>query len=255
MMEEFSKYLGKLQATILYTETDDNVGQLCTCAKEAAVYCCVDCSLPYVLCHSCVIESHSSDPFHCIQKWNGSFFDCVSLFELGHCGKACPNHLPGSTGCATKVIHSNGIHEICIEYCHCIHALSEPEKLARSSLFSATLDRPETVFTFAVLKQFHLLGSTAKTSAYDFFNTLVNMTDNTFPKKVPVSTCSRQFQFNWYQKFRIVIRSSSVWSMSGVISQPFAEVDRRMGLTDCLVSITPILWLFAVLPVWNQVSM
>ena len=202
MMGEFSKYLDKLQDAILYTETDDNVGQLCTCAKEAAIYRCIDCSLPHVLCRTCVTESHSSDPFHRIRKWNGSFFDRVSLFELGqtirlgHRGKACPNRLPGSTGRATKVVHITGIHEIRVEYCHCIHALSEPEQLARSSLFSATLDRPETVFTFAVLKQFHILGSTAKTSAYDFFNALVNVTDNAFPKNVPVSICSRQFQFN-----------------------------------------------------------
>ena len=67
---------------------------------------------------------------------------------------------------------------------------AEAEQLAKSSLFPASFERPETVFTFNVLKQFHILGSTAKIPAYDFFNTLVNMTDNAFPKNVPVSNSS-----------------------------------------------------------------
>ena len=70
---------------------------------------------------------------------------------------------------------------------------AEAEQLAKSSLFPASFERPETMFTFNVLKQFHILGSTAKIPAYDFFNTLVNMTDNAFPKNVPISNSS-----TWY---------------------------------------------------------
>ena len=201
-MEQFSKHLDKLQAAILSTEIDDDAGRLCECTKEVAVYRCVDCSFSRVLCRSCINETHYSNPFHRVQKWTGFFFERIPLSELGrsiklgHRGQPCPNRLQGSEGRATKVVHSNGIHEVRVEYCHCFHAPSEPEQLAQSFLFPATLERPETVFTFAVLKQFHILGLTAKTSAYDFFNALVNMTNNAFPKKVPVSTYSRCLQLN-----------------------------------------------------------
>lgn len=201
MMEQFSKYLDQLQAAIFSTETDDGVGRLCECTKEVALYRCADCSFPRVLCRTCINTTHSSNPFHHAQKWTGFFFERVPLSELGrsiklgHRGKLCSNRLLGSEGRATKVVHSNGIHEVRIECCHCILALPEPDQLMQSSLFPATLERPKTAFTFAVLKQFHVLGLAAKISAYDFFNTLVNMTDNAFPNKVPVSPSSQHFQF------------------------------------------------------------
>jgi len=76
----------------------------------------------------------------------------------------------GSKGHATTVVHTNGIHQVYIEYCHCIHSISEAEQLARSSLFPVSLEPPETVFTFAVLKQFHILGLTAKVLLVTIFS-------------------------------------------------------------------------------------
>lgn len=49
--------------------------------------------------------------------------------------------------------------------------------------------------------------------------------------------------------------SSFVWSASGVILQPFAEVDRTTGSTDFLTTVAPILSQSAVPPARNQVSM
>ena len=199
MMEQFSKHFDLLQAAILSTETDDNVGQRCQCQGDAALYCCIDCSFSPILCGACIIASHASDPFHRMQKWNGLCFHRISLLDLGqtvqlgHHGAPCPNRLPGSTGRSTTVVHINGIHQVRIEYCHCIPVLPEAEQLAKSSLFPASFERPETMFTFNVLKQFHILGSTAKIPAYDFFNALVNMTDNAFPKNVPISNSSTRY--------------------------------------------------------------
>lgn len=193
MMGSFSKYFDVLQSAILSTEATDDVGQPCQCDKEIALYRCMDCSFSPVLCGTCVVASHVSNPFHHIQKWNGFYLHRISLSDLGHTiqlghrSAACPSRLSGSKGRATTIVHVNGIHQVCIEYCRCVHALPEPEQLARSSLFPASFERPETAFTFSVLKQFHILGSTAKTPAYDFINALVNMTDNAFPKNVPVS--------------------------------------------------------------------
>ena len=129
MMEQFSKHFDSLQAAILSTETDDNVGQHCQCQGDAALYRCIDCSFSPILCGACIIASHASDPFHRMQKWNGLCFHRISLLDLGqtvqlgHHGAPCPNRLPGSTGRSTTVIHINGIHQVCIEYCHCIPVL------------------------------------------------------------------------------------------------------------------------------------
>lgn len=191
-MEQFSKHFDTLQAAILSTEVDDNVGQICQCHHEAALYRCMDCLFP-VSCGRCIVASHATNPFHHIQKWNGFFFGKTTLSELGqvvglgHDGGLCPNRLLESKGRVTTVVHVNGIHQVRIEFCHCHKAPAEPEQLAKASLFPATVDRPATAFTFEVLKQFDILSLTFKIPAYDFVNALVNMTNSAFPDKVPVS--------------------------------------------------------------------
>src|SRR6266576_2902602 len=120
MMEQFSKHLNTLLAAILSAEADDGIGWLCRCAnsKEVALYRCIDCSFSPVLCSTCIIMSHSRDPFHRMQKWNGVNFHRTSLLELGqticlgHRGASCSNRFPGSKGCATTVVHTNGLYQV-----------------------------------------------------------------------------------------------------------------------------------------------
>lgn len=153
----------------------------------------MDCLFPSILCSSCIKDSHTTNPFHCIQKWNGLYFDRATFTELGqviglgHRGALCSNHLPESTGRATTIVHINGVHQVRVEFCHCVNAPAEHEQLVKASLFPATIERPETMFTFHVLKEFHNLNLTSKIPAYNFINALVNMTNNAFPGKVPVS--------------------------------------------------------------------
>ena len=187
------KHFDALQAAILSTEVDDDVGRICQCHNELALYRCMDCFLSPVLCGGCIVASHATNPFHRIQKWNNFYFGRAALSDLGqvvglgHHGALCPNRPPESKGRATTVVHVNGIHQVRVEFCQCSKAPAEPEQLAKASLFPATVDRPATAFTFQVLKQFHILSLTSKIPAYDFVNALVDMTDNAFPDKVPVS--------------------------------------------------------------------
>ncbi|KAF8326719.1 hypothetical protein F5887DRAFT_899624 [Amanita rubescens] len=223
-MEVFSNHFDTLQAAILSKEVDDNVGQICQCHNAVRLYRCMDCLFPPVLCSSCIKDSHATNPFHRIQKWNGCYFDRATLTELrqvigvGHGGAFCPNRLPESKGRATTVVHTNGIHQIRIEYCHCVNAPAEYEQLAKASLFPATVERPETTFTFQVLKEFHNLSLSSKIPAYDFINALANMTNNAFPGKVP--DCYRQFlrvERIW-RHLATLRRSGQAHGIDGIIS-------------------------------------
>ena len=51
------------------------------------------------------------------------------------------------------------------------------------------------------------------------------------PLVILLRDINRLSDLNYY---RIVIVSSSVWSVFGVISQPFAEVDKHMASTKSL---------------------
>jgi hypothetical protein len=235
-MEQFSKYFDSLQAAVLSTKVDDRVGLPCQCQRDVALFRCMDCSFSPILCSFCAVASHTSNPFHRLEKWTGSYFRRTTLCDLGHIiglghyGVLCPTRLPDSNGGPTTIVHVNGIHHVRIQYCQCADAPSELEQLAKSSLFPASIERPETAFTFNVLKEFHVLSSTSKIAAYDFFNALADMTNSTFPNDVTVSLLPLLSMFCCDRLCRIDIASSFALSAYGATLQRFDGVARHMAL-------------------------
>lgn len=193
MMDAFSEHLDSLQQGIIDSEYSASPGQTCRCGEGQALYYCKDCFLSSLYCKSCVVSAHSRTPFHQIREWGGSYFRRASLSKLGllltlgHDTGPCPNRSSSSKPRNVTIIHTNGIHDYQIEFCHCADASSVLVQLTRSRLFPATVQRPETLFTFSVLDNFHMLSLTSKIPAYDYWNALVNLTDHVFPKNVPVS--------------------------------------------------------------------
>lgn len=97
----------------------------------------------------------------CFQMWNGSFFECTTLkdlglrIQLGHAyGHSCPTRLPANA--TFRVIHSNGIHHVTIDQCWC-YGLPLSKQLLRIGWWPATLLDPRTAATFEVLQHYHLL--------------------------------------------------------------------------------------------------
>lgn len=144
-----------------------------------------------MLCSSCIISTHIQLPFHHIGEWCGMHFKHTSLSALGamlclgHQGEKCRNHLPGP-GCNTMIIDTNRIHHIYIEYCRC-EDVPEAIQLAWSQLFPATMERPETTFTFVVLNDFHMHSLTLKKLALDYVDALRKHTNAAFPQQMPIS--------------------------------------------------------------------
>src|SRR5712672_4148778 len=191
MMELFAPHLDMLQGAILSTHYYENVGGSCLCGHKPAPYKCEECFHPQMLCKGCIISMHIQHPFHHIGKWSSTHFQCTSLSSIGavvylrHHGEKCKNRLPGP-GRNTMVIHTNGIHHVCIKYCRCDN-VPEAIQLSRSHLFPATMERPETAFTFAVLNDFHMHSLTSKKLALDYVDDLQKHTNVAFPQQTPVS--------------------------------------------------------------------
>ncbi|KAJ2921118.1 hypothetical protein H1R20_g15975, partial [Candolleomyces eurysporus] len=70
-------------------------------------------------------------------------------------------------------------------------------QLLRSSLFPATLTRPQTVFTFEMLDSFHKLTLEAKTTVYDYYHTIIRRTDALELSTIP-SRCN-----DFHRAFRL----------------------------------------------------
>jgi hypothetical protein len=195
MMNIFAEHFEALQNTILEREYDPNVINQCDCEKGPAIFRCQECFQCRPSCRNCVVASHRHLPLHRIQEWVGTHFapkelcDLGFTISLGHYGERCPNVPNTSPGRRTILVHTNGIHHTRIIYCHCAAAAIEPLQLAQAGYFPATIDRPETAFTFKLLKNFHAHSLSSKKSAYDYYSALQHLTNNAFPHTTPVSFC------------------------------------------------------------------
>ncbi|KAG1740437.1 uncharacterized protein EDB91DRAFT_1237277 [Suillus paluster] len=120
-----------------------------------------------------------------MQKWNGNYFEQISLktmglrIQLGHpTGQRC------LTPCRAFnddfiIVNSHGIHEVSLDFCDCTTAESHFQQLLRISWFPSTTSDPKTAATFRVLEQYHLLLFKFKVSAYEFYHSLRQMSNNT----------------------------------------------------------------------------
>ncbi|KAI6041972.1 hypothetical protein EDC04DRAFT_2601277 [Pisolithus marmoratus] len=110
-------------------------------------------------------------PFQNVQRWNGTHYECTSSMELGflwhigHGGDPCPQNSsdpdPDESGYMTG---------------------EEPPN-HRQRLFPASISKPKTAFTFAVLDHFLIDALECKTSAMSFYQKLKRFTNNAFPER------------------------------------------------------------------------
>ncbi|KAI0081939.1 hypothetical protein K474DRAFT_1694643 [Panus rudis PR-1116 ss-1] len=214
------------KAKVNNTIADPDVGKPCTKGTHAdspptstaiALYRCLYCINPPILCKECMVESHRWNPFHYIQFWNGDCFERTTLWDLGfvlplgHRGQDCPNSIlnadgrPSSTSKLT-VVHTTGIQDIEVLYCNCPSSASNldpeerPTQLWKANLWPATYQCTQTAFSVHSLRFFEQLTLQAKTSAHDYFGVLRRLTNNAFFRDVhdryrEFMTGSRQFSF------------------------------------------------------------
>ncbi|KAG9317043.1 hypothetical protein JVU11DRAFT_1229 [Chiua virens] len=72
----------------------------------------------------------------------------------------------------------NMIHTLAIQFCGCSQAPHHDIRLLCTGWFPVSGERPQTAFAFNVLSHFHELILQSKTTAHDFYQTLVRQTDN-----------------------------------------------------------------------------
>lgn len=193
-MKEFEDSFPRLLDNILAREVDHRIGNPCKCATaDPCSVRCTDCVQSEPMCPSCFITSHQCLPFHWAERWNGRFFERLDISDLdhiiclGHSGLKCPRQPDNSKAYKFTLCDQNGIHSTIMLDCDCFGSGDRCDQLMRAGVFPGSLKRPETGFTFALLKDYHMLTLESKKSPYDFVSALRRRTNNTSPWKVPVS--------------------------------------------------------------------
>ncbi|KAJ7503595.1 hypothetical protein B0H11DRAFT_1710585 [Mycena galericulata] len=202
-------YFATAQSHVLASFAHKDLGKPCRCSAPAAetIYRCLECYKSPLYCKKCVVDVHQHTPFHHIEQWNEKHFVRASLADLGLILYTCPTSLIGrcpqvsdrskNSQIMTLGEH-NGFHTVEVEYCSCtagIGALALPlvEQLLAVRLFPASFKSPKTVFTWTVMKQFHIHCLASKKSAYDYIKALCKLTDNAFSHNI--KDRYREFQF------------------------------------------------------------
>ncbi|KAG8915030.1 hypothetical protein FRC00_008546 [Tulasnella sp. 408] len=165
-----------------------------------AEFRCRDCIGQRVYCQNCIVSIHDTMPFHRVEKWNGEFFVPQSpaeaqvhqLLDLGHNGSRCDapysaEHLKRPATGTLTVLHINGYHKLQVRYCCCLGSPEPYQQLLQAGLFPATHTRPQTAFTFQLLKHFERFNLASKTAAHDYHKALLHLTDNVLPQSIPSS--------------------------------------------------------------------
>jgi hypothetical protein len=99
-------------------------------------------------------------------------------YQLGHLpGVRCP--LARAAHKDFIVIHHNGLHCVLVDYCSCNTSYEAYQQLIDIVWFPATLLEPQTCATNIVMRQFHALNLQGKITAYNFYKSLVLLTDAT----------------------------------------------------------------------------
>ncbi|PPQ80627.1 hypothetical protein CVT24_002727 [Panaeolus cyanescens] len=148
-----------------------------------ATYRCESCFLGDLVCQNCCVRRHQKQPFHKIEKWNGTHFADVSLKSLGlriqlnHINMTCSVPIPCHFNMV--IIHTNGIHEVAFDYCGCEKAESHYVQLLRRRIFPSSQYVIQTCATFEVLDLLHKLSLTTKSGMYDLYRGLEKLTDST----------------------------------------------------------------------------
>ena len=195
MMSIFAANFQALQDSILLKSYHQDVGGSCRCGNTASFRCAglEYCFQGHLYCRSCIVKAHVALPFHRIEQWNGTHFQAISLNSLGyilhlcHSGELCPNVTHGQTlPRKMVVVHTNGFHKLSVQFCACYRSPRDAIQLSNAQLFPATIEHPQTAFSFAVLDHFHQSTLSSKKSLHDYHDGLAKLTEPVCPQDVPV---------------------------------------------------------------------
>ncbi|KAG0693373.1 hypothetical protein DFH29DRAFT_985500 [Suillus ampliporus] len=128
----------------------------CNCPSPE--YRCRDCLGSEIYCLPCILLAHVRHPLH--------------RLELCHTtGQKCLNPRRAFND-DFIVVDTHGIHKVSLDFCNCATAQSHIQQLLQISY-------PKTTATFRILEHYHLLSFESKVSAFEFYNALSRMSDNT----------------------------------------------------------------------------
>ncbi|KAJ7212719.1 hypothetical protein GGX14DRAFT_313533, partial [Mycena pura] len=181
-------------------------------------------------CRQCFLRQHRRSPTHWAAVWSPTekFFRKTdisrirtnSAIYLGHDGDFCEHSAPRQH---FTLADTNGVHPTVIAFCGCPDAPAHWKQLLTAGIFPATIQSPQTGFTFRVLEQWREYRHQGHLSIWDFTHILQRLADPWIPTSVP--DISRYFD-NITRIFHLLNTRLARGHAHGVDSRLLDECDR-----------------------------
>ncbi|KDQ05894.1 hypothetical protein BOTBODRAFT_122150 [Botryobasidium botryosum FD-172 SS1] len=225
IMSDLKPHFNDILSAMLTRECHPTPTAPCRCGAAANTWC-TECWESPFYCASCIVEQHRNLPFHRVEQWNGRFFERKELAALGlviglrHHGHLCTQAPSDRATTKFTIVHTNGVHNVTVAYCHCAPRTKDTDQLLLAGLFPGTFERPASAFTFAVLKEHHIHSLQSKKAAYDYFEALRRLTDNVLPNSVK-------------DRYREFLRIARVWAYLKAFkrSGQYYDIDKLLPST------------------------
>ncbi|KAJ3834035.1 hypothetical protein F5878DRAFT_665121 [Lentinula raphanica] len=201
LLAEYSQEFALVARLLMAKEADAQIGTACKCGQAPRQVRCSSCTQMAPLCARCWVDQHRYQPLHWAEVWDDAqgFFSRQDIstvlpdeysIPLGHGGVCCPN---ATEPLLINLVDINGIHATRVTFCQCIDH-SKWRQLFDANFLAATVDQPQTAFTFELLRHWTILNLQSKITAHHYVvAALRRQTDNVFTGNVP--DVSSQFRF------------------------------------------------------------
>ncbi|KAJ3748192.1 hypothetical protein EV360DRAFT_76305 [Lentinula raphanica] len=192
LLAEYSENFALVARLLMAKEVDTQIGARCECGQAPRQMA--------PLCSSCWVDQHKHHPLHWAEVWDDTrgYFSRQDILTvpaqgysipLGHGGTRCPK---ATEPLLLNLVDVNGIHATRVSFCQCVDH-SKWRQLFDANFFPATIDQPQTAFTFELLRYWMILNLQSKITAHHFVAALRHQTDNVFTGNIP--DISNQFRF------------------------------------------------------------
>ncbi|KAJ3715761.1 hypothetical protein C8R42DRAFT_725564 [Lentinula raphanica] len=181
LLAEYSENFALVARLLIAKEADPRIGHPCECGHAPRQVRCSSCMQMAPLCSSCWVDQHKYQPLHWAEVWDDSrgYFSRQDIST-------------GTEPLLMTLVDVNGIHATRVSFCQCM-GHSKWRQLFDANFFSATIDQPQTAFTFELLRQWMILNLQSKITAHHFVAALRRQTDNVFTGNIP--DILNQFRF------------------------------------------------------------
>lgn len=113
-------------------------------------------------------------------------------------------------------MHSNGMHTVLVDFCGCDPSYPAHQQIMDVAWFPATPREPQTCATYTMLREFHVLNLQAKVSGYDYYKTLVSLTDATGLTKIPDRLPSLMLMIREWRHIKMAKRAGRGHDKTGI---------------------------------------